>query len=320
MKYNRITAISALLASAVLSGCTYNSAESSDRFAGSAQTESTAAAVQSSVGSTTVSEASADSVDETNGASESISESADPLLEELRAKITENGCAAGIAYIGFVDPEASGNDIRSCLENSLYPEKYPFMTAAPIADAGGTELYAIVTKADCSVTICPALPAEDGTYDIQTDAVIYQDSDADCFLLRCNMSDLFSNAAVMISGTDGDINAFPMLSGKDGRLCTADGIYDFTVYADDNGEADDNINTAAELLLQTDEVRDRSQQGMTLLCTGESRIIDGHDCLIFALGTDRDDQFVREYFYGVCGDLIYWYDAINDSWSILGAG
>lgn len=319
MKYCRITVILALLASAVLSGCAYNNAENSDRYASPAQDESTAA-VQSSVGSTVISDISTSSVDETYGASESVSEPTDPLLEELRAKIVENGCTAGIAYIGFVDPEASGDDMRSCLENSLYPEKYPFLTAAPIADAEGTELYAIVTKADCSVAVCPALPAEDGTYDIQTDAVVYQDSGADCFLLRCNMSDLFSNAAVMISGTDGDINVFPMLSGKDGRLCAADGIYDFTVYADDNSEADDNISAAAELLLQTDEVRDRSQQGMTLLCTGESRIIDGHDCIIFALGTDHDDQFVSEYFYGVCGDLVYWYDALSDSWSILGAG
>lgn len=80
---------------------------------------------------------------------------------------------------------------------------------------------------------------------------------------------------------------------------------------------DKNVRIARELLTEADEVRERMSQGMTLLYTGEHQTIEGRDCFIFALGTDHDGQFVREYLYGVCDNLIYTYDAIADSWTTL---
>lgn len=80
---------------------------------------------------------------------------------------------------------------------------------------------------------------------------------------------------------------------------------------------DKNVQIARELLTEADEVRERMSLGMTLLYTGEHQTIDGRDCFIFALGTDHDGQFVREYLYGVCDNLIYTYDAIADSWTTL---
>ena len=58
-------------------------------------------------------------------------------------------------------------------------------------------------------------------------------------------------------------------------------------------------------------------QGMILLYTGERQTVEGRECLIIALVTDRDEQFVREYLYGVCDNLIYTYDAISDTWAAL---
>ena len=81
---------------------------------------------------------------------------------------------------------------------------------------------------------------------------------------------------------------------------------------------DKNVQIARELLTEADEVRERMSQGMTLLYTGEHQTIDGRDCFIFALGTDHDGQFVREYLYGVCDNLIYTYDALSDIWKVLG--
>ena len=46
-------------------------------------------------------------------------------------------------------------------------------------------------------------------------------------------------------------------------------------------------------------------------------MVEGRECLIIALVTDRDEQFVREYLYGVCDNLIYTYDAISDTWAAL---
>ena len=40
--------------------------------------------------------------------------------------------------------------------------------------------------------------------------------------------------------------------------------------------------------------------------------------LLFALGTDHGDQFVREQLYGVCDNLIYIHDAESTEWSPVG--
>lgn len=46
---------------------------------------------------------------------------------------------------------------------------------------------------------------------------------------------------------------------------------------------------------------------------GETEVIEGKPCMVFALGTDRDDQFVRERYYAVCDNLVYSYDAEGDA-------
>ena len=51
--------------------------------------------------------------------------------------------------------------------------------------------------------------------------------------------------------------------------------------------------------------------------TGDRQFIDGHTCLLFALGTDHGDHFVREQLYGVCGNLIYIHNAESYEWESL---
>ena len=58
--------------------------------------------------------------------------------------------------------------------------------------------------------------------------------------------------------------------------------------------------------------------GLTLLYLDEHRVIEGRPCLLFALGTDSEEQFIRERYYGVCDNLVYSYDAISDTWSTVG--
>ena len=52
---------------------------------------------------------------------------------------------------------------------------------------------------------------------------------------------------------------------------------------------------------------------MSVQYTGETEVIEGKPCTVFALGTDRDDQFVRERYYAVCDNLVYSYDAEGDA-------
>ena len=113
-----------------------------------------------------------------------------------------------------------------------------------------------------------------------------------------------------------------MLSGMDGHL-VAENFYDFSIYSDygDDSEAEDkNVAIAREILLESREVQYYINIGMSVQYTGQSREIDGRPCWIFALGTNRDDQFVRERYYGVCDNLVYFYDALNDTWEALGNG
>ena len=54
-----------------------------------------------------------------------------------------------------------------------------------------------------------------------------------------------------------------MLSGATGQIDTVD-CYDFSIYGGEGG----------------------------VQYTGEAEVIEGKPCMVFALGTDRDDQFV----------------------------
>ena len=59
---------------------------------------------------------------------------------------------------------------------------------------------------------------------------------------------------------------------------------------------------------------------MSLLYTNDIQEINGVPFMIFAVGTNTDDQFVREKLYAISDNLIYTYDVLNDSWHTLGNG
>lgn len=247
-------------------------------------------------------------------------EQTDPQLSALYKIIDESDYHAGMAYIGFVGSETTENEIRIYVKSSQYAEKYPFLCDAPIVDAGGTELYAVVTTVkECRASVYRAEMTESGEYDVRTDNAYYDGKGLDCFLLRCNISDIHSNVAISFTNGDKISSVFPMLSGMDGKLCTDKACYDFSVYTDDGGKKTDDVVIAYELLSEAAEVQRYTDMGMILQYTGKTQVIDGRSCWIFALGTDHEGQFVREFYYGVCDNLIYSYDAINDKWNVLGA-
>lgn len=244
-------------------------------------------------------------------------EGADPQFLGLCESIDESGYQAGIAYIGYVGAERTEEEIRIYLEGSQYAEAYAFLCDAPLVDADGAELYAVVTtRKDRSASVYPADANEDGTYNVHTEQSLYKGKGTDCFLLYCNRSELYSNVSIAIQTGDEHFFVNPMISGMDGRLENLD-CYDFSMYTGDS-ETQDDVMIAYGLLLEADEVQSYVNLGMTLQYTGQIQVIDGHSCWIFALGTDHEDQFVRELYYGVCDNLIYSYDAITDTWTTLG--
>lgn len=316
MKFKKTAVLALILLQGftMLSGCTSESSESTGE-----SSESTRESFKNTGEfSKNIRESSEPSDSSSTAIPANTAEEDDPKLLSLYKDIDESGYQAGMAYIGFVTSEATESEMRIYLESSQYAEQYAFLCDAPLIDAGGTELYAIVTTGtDRSASVYPAEINEDGNYDVHTDKALYEGKGRDCFLLRCNVSDLHSNVAILFKTGDESFYVYPMLSGKDGWFDNPE-FYDFSIYADDSGGKENDAIIAYGLLSETDEVQYYMSLGMTLQYTGQTQIIDGRSCWIFALGTEHEGQFVREFYYGVCDNLIYFYDAVNDTWSVLG--
>ena len=247
----------------------------------------------------------------------------DTDLSRLQKTILDNNESVGIAYIGYVGYEANEQEVYSFLDNSQYADKYDFLCESPLVNAGGAELYAVViADVKYSASVYRAEITDNGEYSVKTDDALYNYSGngIDYFLLRCNESEIHSNVSLYFKKGNDSFSVFPMLSGMDGHL-VAEKFYDFSVYTDyvNNSEPEDrNVEIAREILSESQEVQYYINKGMSVQYTGQIREIDGRPCWIFALGTDRDDQFVRERYYGVCDNLIYFYDTLNDKWEVLG--
>ena len=249
----------------------------------------------------------------------------DTDLSKLQKTILDNKKVVGIAYIGYVGHEANEKEVLNFVKNSQYADKYDFLCESPLVNAGGAELYAVViADVKYSASVYRAEITDNGEYSVKTDDALYNYSGngIDYFLLRCNESEIHSNVSLYFKKENDSFSVFPMLSGMDGHL-VAEKFYDFSVYTDyvNNSEPEDrNVEIAREILSESQEVQYYINKGMSVQYTGQIRKIDGRPCWIFVLGTDRDDQFVRERYYGVCDNLIYFYDTLNDKWEVLGRG
>ncbi len=240
----------------------------------------------------------------------------DISLDALQNKISQNSIAVGVAFIGYVNSESTEADLRAYLAGSETGKKYPFLSSAPLVITEGQELYAIVPpNKKATITVYPSSVTEDGEYADDRNNPLCIGEPGEPLLLRCNLSEIYSN--VLISATDGGaIDFHPSLSMENGHLQEIAGVYDFSIYEETPDER--SVQIATEILLEADEVKDAIEHGMKIMYTGNTQMIEGRTCLLFALGTDSEDQFVRERYYGVCDNLIYVYDAVSDTWAVLG--
>ncbi len=240
----------------------------------------------------------------------------DSALTALQQKINYHSKGAGVAFIGYVDSESSEVDLRACFASSETGKEYPDLVYAPLYMAEGQELYAIVPPNDKGrITVYASAITENGQYTDDRAHPLHEGNPGEALLLRCNLSEIYSN--VLISATDGGgaVLFRPSLSMENGHLQETAEVYDFSVYEKMPDER--SIEIATEILLEADEVKFAVESGMKIMYTGDTQMIEGRTCLLFALGTDREGQFVRERYYGVCDNLIYAYDAVSDTWSVL---
>ena len=70
------------------------------------------------------------------------------------------------------------------------------------------------------------------------------------------------------------------------------------------------------IIADIDEIQENLANGMSILFTGETTIIDGEECYEISLGTDHDQVFVREIHYAVniSTEQVYEYNVLNDVW------
>ena len=85
---------------------------------------------------------------------------------------------------------------------------------------------------------------------------------------------------------------------------------------------DDIARVAYSTLTCLDEIRYYKQCGMVIQYRGETQEINGEPCIVFEMGTDHEEQFVREFYYAVSPDdlTVYSYDVLSDTWNVIGQG
>ena len=252
-------------------------------------------------------------------------------LDYLQDSLRENDCQVGMAFLGYIGEDALAQDILDYTRQNDYPEIYPFLQNGTVVDAGGYEVYAIVPRYGWSISVYPSEMTEDAEYRDNLDAPYYKGAPDEIIILKCNISEIYSN--VMVSATEDNMSVTyrPAVSLKDGRLAEEKHCCDFSIYYYGDGEyseyegdpSEDNsteVDRAYNLLCETDEVSYYLRLGMSVWYTGSKEVIDGRECMVFVLGTEHEDQFVKENYYAVYDDQVYYYDVIDDVWNILGAG
>ena len=235
----------------------------------------------------------------------------------LQKKIAQSGSVVAIAFIGYVDSESSEVDLRDYTASSETGKEYPDLSNATLYMTEGQELYAIVPANEKgTIKVYRSSMTENGKYADDKSSPLCVGEPGKALLLRCNLSEIYSN--VLITATDGGgaIDFRPSLSMENGHLQEITGVYDFSVY--EKAPDDRSVQIATEILMETDEVKQAVKQGMKVMYTGDTQWIEGRPCLLFAMGTDSEEQFVRERYYGVCDNLVYVYDAVSDKWALLG--
>lgn len=249
---------------------------------------------------------------------ESTTQSETSALERLQDRIAGNECMLGVGFVGYIDSESDEKAVRQFVNDSALASAYPFLKELDEVVIEGSELYAFVPVGKTAViTVYYAEISEDGSYIDHKDSHLYTGDAGEAVIVRCNLSEIYSNVLISVKDGANTLEFHPMLSMKDGRVVTEPGCYDFSDY---EMTEEERVQNASDLLTATDEVKDALERGMKLLYTGDTQVVNGQQCLLFALGTEHEEQFVREQLYAVSDSSIFAYSAVNDSWEPLGAG
>ena len=161
-------------------------------------------------------------------ADEQEQESDSAALSALRLEASELNCPCAMACLSLETDEASLSAVIDALR-----DRYPFLSSAYCADAGGEEAYVIVPTDPAAQTSLYCCALNDSGEIVLDDTAFGNAADGSIVLLRCNVSDILPNTLVRIADSNGAVFEFsPFLSLDDGHI-HLDGVYDFTAYPAD---------------------------------------------------------------------------------------
>lgn len=153
-----------------------------------------------------------------------IEEIEDASLAALREIVSENKAVLGIGYMGYTTGDLAA--IKSYLGNIA---DYPFINdigSDSFFETDSNELYLVIpADKEATVKIYKAV-LDENTYKLKKGELLGEVSDGKPFILSCNISEIMPN---VILSTD-TFDYSPCLSGMDGTLVIAEGIYDFSPY------------------------------------------------------------------------------------------
>lgn len=135
----------------------------------------------------------------------------------LQKKIAQSGSTVAVAFIGYVDSESSEADLRTYVAGSETGKEYPSLSCAPLYMAEGQELYAIIPPNDKgTITVYPSMITEDGEYADDKSNPLHVGEPGEPLLLRCNLSEIYSNVLIVATDGGGAMDFRPSLSMETG--------------------------------------------------------------------------------------------------------
>ena len=236
-------------------------------------------------------------------------------LRELRTKIKESGALFGTAFIKqrlFQNKE----QMLEALNRSGYPEVYDFLRDFP------EEQIAVTSRSESLVLIVPADADMSVSIDLQEPSgkkrPVYYSETGEPVLFAVHAGQDYVSGTVTVGGKTG-YTWIPQITGREIADAGDGRVYNFTMM---QGTADDEQESAFMYLLENEEgFRADIDAGMRFRFAGWEEI-DGDVCFVFELGTDHEENFVREDRYALSSDhaKIYKTDPMTGDWFRIGKG
>lgn len=226
---------------------------------------------------------------------------------DLCQKVVQEEELAGVLYLG-----TSMNTERTAFLNTLkedgITEKYPFLQEAPLIVSSVEPLFYdvfLLIPRDGDVSLA--------CNDTMSGNVLYRTEDAEPLFLFCSNTAEDYMEVNIVKG-ERIVTFFPEISSEDdsvllpngGGVCSLADLYTYVSF--DQAYFDVlyfNVSDLPGLL-----------EGGAVLKRNGRIVLDGKECLCYALGTQSEDLFSAEKYYAVALDrsVFYEYDAAEDVW------